>query len=653
MKIFRAKACRSMARDGWCILFQHPFKTDERGRSYPFVKRYMHTENEQEIARLVDEMNDLLRMEEYWTSAVKGRAKARYDERVVNAFYDDDVIEQPLFDLPKKEEGYHYLNVIGEKGSGKTSFIRQLLYIHSEREKFPLTARNGKYSVTYMTTNHLLYEAIIQFIPRHIAKRQLEEIILKSAEAYLSDGGTDYDLVFELLHTAHPLCIRSLLGDLPYKPRYFSDESIPWNHDGEQSFKQYIEIIKKEAEEAAELAKVEQKDFETVFLEKEACQSLIEQMMTQIESAFKGDYDGEWGYGENDWPMHYRIKTESRAHYFASLYKMTTEKEGEKSQLCYSLIDHIQVRIPLQEANVVIREYDQYEMTKEICESFSKADTILFVQHALRDVNVGWMNNLLTYGQAEKMHVMFTHGDLLKAEACMTDYAKKHHLVSKIEQALKPLAPHVKKQLQYYLTAGTVRLLSNINCTTEDNQPLNEARQYFLELPKQTEEQVSLHPIYLNITIPQAIHEAVKKITVPYIRKWQCLDFANGNGEVLVSVLTSTIAQSFYDRFFSNSSGWSSSYHSVTDRQRVIQSMTAQFTTLLHHYLTTELITNCEKEWRALYHESEAHRSYKISQLIHKTIPTQEQIYEEKTFLNMIYHLTKHIVEEAGGVFIH
>ena len=46
----------------------------------------MHTEQHDEIDMLVEEMNELLRVQDFWTSTAKGRAKARYDERVVNAF---------------------------------------------------------------------------------------------------------------------------------------------------------------------------------------------------------------------------------------------------------------------------------------------------------------------------------------------------------------------------------------------------------------------------------------------------------------------------------------------------------------------------------------------------------------------------------------
>ncbi len=36
--------------------------------------------------------------------------------------------------------------------------------------------------------------------------------------------GTDYDLVFELLHGDSSLNLRALLGDIPYKARYFNDD---------------------------------------------------------------------------------------------------------------------------------------------------------------------------------------------------------------------------------------------------------------------------------------------------------------------------------------------------------------------------------------------------------------------------------------------
>lgn len=643
MKVFRAKACQSPMRKGWSIMFQHPFKKDERGRSHPFVKRFMYTEQHDEIDILVEEMNELLRVQDFWTSTAKGRAKARYDERVVNAFYND--IEKKTSEQIDSE--YEYVHVIGEQGSGKTSLIRQLLGIKKECGFLGIGSK-GAYSATYKVKDSQHYEAAVSFFTRSEVQRQLEKILLRSAEVY-AEGGTDYDLVFELLHGDSSFNLRALLGDIPYKARYFNDDVPLRMSDENSSFKQFVDAIKRESEIVKDAVDQEGRDFAEVWHKRLECRKITEQMLLAIESRLREYKEGTWEIGEDDWPISCRL-TAKELSFFDPL---TNEEEENNGRLIYPLFRRIEVSGPFSfKKGVAICEHPSVEYTGTIHDSFKQAASILYVHHGLKELDIQFLKQLIVHGHGAKVNVCVTHGDLLTSPSCRTGYAKKHAMAKMIDGALKSVSSLMRKQLHYYLTVGNTSILECVHEESEESHFLYKDLKTAL-VSETRKKQQELHPIYLNLTVSQAFYEAMESLSIPYMDRETCLNISLGENEGPVPAIASAVISSVYEHFLSQPSGWSSTYHSVTDRQQVIQELAGEFATVVYSYFNEQLLKNARKDWLALYKEKEDDQPYKYSRVIESVIPAKNDIYQQQILMRTVYQLIKYVIEKKDGVMVH
>jgi hypothetical protein len=628
MKFFRAKAFPSVSRKGWCVLFQHPFQTDKNGQKYPIVKRYLCDEQE-EVDVLVEELNELLRIEEYWTSTVKGRAKARYDQRVVNAFYDE--VDEPDTPTVNKSPDAYQISLIGEAQSGKTSIVRAVFGIHPAREKFPIRFRKANYDAVYEMTHSAAYEARVSFQSRQEVYENLEKSLIESALVY-ANGGTDYDLAFALVHGNPELHFEALFGEVPYGPRYFTEQAS--TAKSTKRVFQYVESIKSIASAVLEESKEVTEDFEQLFLQKAECRQLIETLLTCIERSFKEKCDFTWSYGIDDWPQFAFISTESRAHYFTALHRLTTEAEKADGASCYPLITSIHATIPsVKEQLIVIQDSRRgtslYDQVKE-------ADHIIYTHDASREIKIDTLKHLIAYGYGNKLQLLFTHAERLQGERYAEERAKKHRLSAAIQGCIQREEQVVATQLSYYLTAADVDLVSNLNRSDEDDHKLSEMVYVNQARTAQTQVGAELNPIYLSILAPPIITQAINHLHS---------SLPDDSDKTFHEELTSQLATALYYGFVTQPSGWSTSYHSATDRQRTFQAVATSLFSAVQAYVSDEVTSKDMKEWIAVQRTKGEEWGYYVKRFL--------QTKMNKEFERGLYYVVKHAVESHGGIFIH
>lgn len=284
-----------------------------------------------------------------------------------------------------------------------------------------------------------------------------------------AEGGTDYDLVFELLHGDSSFNLRALLGDIPYKARYFNDDVPLRMSDENSSFKQFVDAIKRESEIVKDAVDQEGRDFAEVWHKRLECRKITEQMLLAIESRLREYKEGTWEIGEDDWPVFCRLTAKELSSFGA----LTNEEEENNGRLIYPLFRRIEVSGPFSfKKGVAICEHPSVEYTSNIHDSFKQAASILYVHHGLKQLDIQFLQQLIVHGHGAKVNVCVTHGDLLTSPSCRTDYAKKHAMAKMIDYALKSVSPLMRKQLHYYLTVGKTSILERVHEEAKESDVL-------------------------------------------------------------------------------------------------------------------------------------------------------------------------------------
>src|SRR5262245_8803374 len=82
------RASLSKGKSGWCVIFRHPMCKSADGRQQLRVRRGLGTRVDAEATALIDQLNQILADPNYWNQLAKERADAKFEPRIVAAFYD-------------------------------------------------------------------------------------------------------------------------------------------------------------------------------------------------------------------------------------------------------------------------------------------------------------------------------------------------------------------------------------------------------------------------------------------------------------------------------------------------------------------------------------------------------------------------------------
>ena len=188
---YTASKRRDPGREKYSVIFRHPVRLDNGGRPGRRVRRGLGTSDGAEADRLVAELDDLLRSEEYWSYAARGTAAGRFDPRVVSIFFEGlDPSSRPsaaslreaIIALPGIDEGYRRVLLLGTTGAGKTTVVRQLLGTDPVKDRFPSTS-TAKTTVadTELVLREGSYHAVVTFFPRDEIVDHLADCASKAA----------------------------------------------------------------------------------------------------------------------------------------------------------------------------------------------------------------------------------------------------------------------------------------------------------------------------------------------------------------------------------------------------------------------------------------------------------------------------------------
>ena len=246
--VYSASLSKSQGRSGYSIIFRHPVRRDETtGKPGIRVRRGLGTRDSEEAERLRVELNQLLADPKYHDIAAREDARQRFDERIVNIFFDGMVPEGTDFaslrdraiSLPQggQPDGYRHVLFLGTTGAGKTTLVRQLIGTDPMKERFPSTSTS---KTTIHDTEIVLDEgpwrAVVTFVPSDEARGYLYECITKSVLEATRNSPDSAVLQRLLEHVDQRFRFNYILGNGPKAPTIsdFEDEQDESDVDNEQ-----------------------------------------------------------------------------------------------------------------------------------------------------------------------------------------------------------------------------------------------------------------------------------------------------------------------------------------------------------------------------------------------------------------------------------
>lgn len=494
---FRANKNRSQNREGWCALFRHPVRQDARGGPLR-VRKGLGTKDAAEADNLIAQLNRLLGDESYWSPASQERAAREMDPRVVAIFYADIVpmmfdpweVREERLALPSKEEEYARLLILGTTGAGKTTLLRQLIGSDPRRDRFPSTA---KAKTTVADMEIILadgpFTSVVAFLPQEQVRTYVEECT--TAAISLAAEGVDRSRVVSALmeHAEQRFRLSYLLGTLPdqvepdedddwdAEPAKGDDEGSPEVtpeerrrlEDRLQSFVASITTIGErmradlEGAVAVSTRSLKSSDLDA-FLElmedrvrdDQAAQTLIDEIMDEIESKFALLDTGEIERDRTGWPVCWSYRERDREQAIRAINRFSSNYAPNYGRLLTPLVVGIRVKGPFtptwatqtERPKLVLLDGEGLGHTGEstsslptrVTRQFPAVDVVLLVDNAEQPMLAGpaaVLRGISAAGHDSKLAVVFTHFDQMKADNLKNTRAKQEHVQRSVENALQ------------------------------------------------------------------------------------------------------------------------------------------------------------------------------------------------------------------------
>lgn len=235
---YTATAKQNPGRQAWLVEFRHPLRVDSNDKPGKKTRKGLGTTDAERARFLVDQLNMLLANDAMWSLGARGEAEKLYNPAVVEIFYgeiesrtpDSRALRDKLLPLPKREDGYAKVVMLGVPGAGKTTLVRQLIGTHPKREAFPSTSLNRTTTFpTELVLHPGRYEAVVTFMSEHETRFEVEECV-SAAIVDAVDGDEPLVARTFLEKSDMRFRLKYLLGDMDEQ----DTEKDPYTDEGDE-----------------------------------------------------------------------------------------------------------------------------------------------------------------------------------------------------------------------------------------------------------------------------------------------------------------------------------------------------------------------------------------------------------------------------------
>lgn len=338
-RIYSASLCKSQGRLGYSVIFRHPARLDQAtGKPGLRVRRGLGTRDEAEAERLRSQLDTLLANPRYHSLAGRTEAERRFDERVVDIFFDKMVPEafdfaslrEDVIPLPPQEpDGYRHVLLLGTTGAGKTTLVRQLIGTDPLTERFPSTSTA---KTTIHDTEIILddghWRAVVTFVSSDEAREYVNDCISEAVLAAMKEEDDASVLRYLLNHVDQRFRLNYILGNGPQ-----GLDGIPDFNDFEDDFEDG------ESDEDSELPSPEKLDE----IDMEVTEDLLVQSVARVRELavrIRDQLSHEFDASDED---DKRVIEEMLEEHRDDLLR----EDGEFHEIADALIDAIEKRFSL------------------------------------------------------------------------------------------------------------------------------------------------------------------------------------------------------------------------------------------------------------------------------------------------------------------
>jgi hypothetical protein len=493
---YTAAKIRPKAGATWILTFRHPLKTDARGKLGRKVRRSAGTADDSEAQALVDELNDLLSNDEWFSADRQADASATFHDVVVRAFYDDltaptgrslDVRESKI-PLPSRADGYSRTLLVGPTGVGKTSLLRQLIGSHPDRDRFPSTSasRTTISDIEVITSEEEYYSCVGTFFSEWTVQTLVHECVADACAATW-DEASDAKVADRLLqHRDMRFRLSYIIGNWGQSAEQEIDEDDGFDEspaaDPEDADLPKVEDVQEMQERLAGfLARIRQLSEKSKSQlgtdisklgreEREAAQDsfedhvqslpdfddLVVDIMDEVRKRFDAVSEGLIRR-PGGWPEAWTYSTSDRSAFIRTVRQLSSNYAPAFGTLLTPLVDGIRIKGPFfptfgdKKRKLVLLDGEGIGHTKDagagvtshITSRFAEVDVIMLVDGAKAPMLEGPTSVLMAVassGHQDKLAIAFTHVDALKKQANLpTAATKRAHVMASVHQALLSL----------------------------------------------------------------------------------------------------------------------------------------------------------------------------------------------------------------------
>ena len=496
MTYYTATKSRSQGRESWSVIFRHPVRLDmSTGKPGRRVRRGLGTSDEQEAARLVGQLNDLLRTEELWSPAARVMAAGRLDPRVVEIFYegleatrtDFPALREGVIPLPTSEDGYRSVLLLGTTGAGKTTVVRQLLGTDPDKERFPSTstAKTTVADTELITGAAGRYRAVVTFAPRDEVIDYLVENVSAAALAAYRQRPDDEVTRRLLDHVNQRFRFSYVLGrgaasdsddlvdddqdelddidpneygeiDLAVTAKVVSDavegvKAVVSAHAGA-----VIDALGNVEEDERVLAEFIEESLDSDLRQSDEFHEIVDSLLDEIEKRFASLREGQLKRNRQGWPTTWSWEADERDEFMKVITRFTSNYAPLFGRLLTPLVNGIRVSGPFQPAwgspamRLVLIDGEGLGHTPKsaatlsthVAEQLEQVDAVLLVDNAAQPMQaapVSALKGIAVSGNSMKLHVLFTHFDQVVGDNLPTFTAREQHVLASVDNALKSI----------------------------------------------------------------------------------------------------------------------------------------------------------------------------------------------------------------------
>ncbi len=498
---YKASKTRSK-RPGWSVTFRHPLRKDSRGRPGLKIRRGLGTSDEATADRFIDQLNELLTDQGWWSADRRKEAEQLFECVVVAAFFDgmeagkinSASLREAKISLPTKDDGYSRVMFSGTTGAGKTTLLRHVIGSSHAQDRFPSTstARTTTADIEIVSADGP-FEAVVTFLPEHEVRAHIDECLeeaclsaiqqqpeAKIAAALLSHREQRFRLFYPLgswkEESAKAQDDYSFDDEEPEVDALEEQETVSAAETTRNQARliEFVSRVKElsrkagnmTAESVGTLEDMDDPEDRAGWLEifgedlfdQEEFSKLALDIMDDIEDRFDLIQAGDFEKGPTGWPVVWSFTDNRREQFLEQVRWFSSNHHKQFGRLLTPLVDGMRVRGPFEPLIEDMRVAPQLvlidgegighsaqsasSISTRVTRRFSEVDMILMVDNAeqpMQTAPLELLRSIGNSGHADKLAVAFTHFDLVKGRNFGSFQQKRDHVMNSVRDAIGTL----------------------------------------------------------------------------------------------------------------------------------------------------------------------------------------------------------------------